>query len=431
MAIFGGLRKWFGVAAVGVFATGLVAQPPAGDPIAAARAHERIADQKLGRDIANAIKDADAAAKNNPAKAAQILRAAQSNIDLATSISGEARKLNTSVVQAKLNNLEGRGPVVAAKPAPESPAARANRQATFDKYDAEIKAIRDGIAMIQRYHDAGQYQQAQGAVAVLAKQYPDSAAVLALQQKDSISNNVAEAKVLTQMFGERYVKAMNAAQASAIPASGDIEFPKNWTELTARRAKNTAQLTEKEKTLISSLDKPLTVNFSGQPLEEVLQRMSNAMDQNLFLDTKSLTDLGLDLKKPLTLDAKGVPARIVLRQLLAGQGLTFVVKDEIIQIVTVEKAREMLVTRVYYLGDIVKGIGTFGGLAWGPYIDHEQTKANVKTIMDAITSSIDPLSWRGASGPGSITFDYLSMSLIVRASTEVHATLGAKLGAGR
>jgi hypothetical protein len=430
MAIFGGLHKLLGVAAVGVFATGLVAQqPPGSDPIAAARAQQKINDQKLGVTVAEALKSAELAAKNNPAKAAQILKAAQTEIDLAVGISGEARKLNTSVVQARLNGTDNRAPAV--KPEADS-VAKARRKTELDKYDAEIKAVRDGLKMIERYHEAGQYREAQGAVAMLAKQYPDNAAVLALQQKDTVTNNVAEARALTQLGGERYLQAMNAVQRSAIPANGDIEFPDKakWAELTAKRVKNN-QLTEKEKSVISALDKPMNATFNGQPLEEVLQRMSNMMDQNLFLDTKSLTDLGLDLKKPLTLDAKGVPARIVLRQLLAGQGLTFVVKDEIIQIVTVEKAREMLVTRVYYLGDIVKGIGTFGGLAWGPYIDQEQTRLNVKTIMDAITSSIDPLSWRGASGPGSITFDYLSMSLIVRASTEVHATLGAKIGAGR
>ena len=91
----------------------------------------------------------------------------------------------------------------------------------------------------------------------------------------------------------------------------------------------------------------------------------------------------------------------------------------------------MLVTRVYYLGDVVQGIGPFGGLNWGPYIDHQQTQQNVKTIVDAIKGGIDPLSWSDKSGPGSITFDFLSMSLIVRASTEVHATLGAKIGGGR
>ena len=284
--------------------------------------------------------------------------------------------------------------------------------------------------MIEQYQSAKKFAEAQGMVALLSKQYPNNAAVLALQQKDSFANNIAESKLLTDMHAERYTIAMRSVASSNMPAINDIEFPKDFKERTKNRNKG-VELTAKEKTLLAALDKPMTASFNGQPLEEVLQRMSNLMDQNLFLDTKSLTDLGLDLKKPLTLDAKGVPARIVLRQLLAAQGLTFVVKDEIVQIVTVEKAREMLVTRVYYLGDVVQGIGPFGGLNWGPYIDHQQTQQNVKTIVDAIKGGIDPLSWSDKSGPGSITFDFLSMSLIVRASTEVHATLGAKIGGGR
>src|SRR6476620_1690104 len=109
------------------------------------------------------------------------------------------------------------------------------------------------------------------------------------------------------------------------------------------------------------------------------------MDQPLFIDERSLADLGTDLKKPVSIQGRGVSARTVLRQALAAQGLTFVVKDETIQVVTVEKARGMLVTRVYYLGDVVQGVGPFGGsLTWGPYLDYQQTMANVGVVIDAI-----------------------------------------------
>jgi hypothetical protein len=80
---------------------------------------------------------------------------------------------------------------------------------------------------------------------------------------------------------------------------------------------------------------------------------------------------------------------------------------------------------------VVQGVGPLPGGAptWGPFIDYQQTMANVERIMGAIQASIDPLSWREkGGGPGSITFHYPSMSLIVRASTEVHASLGSKLG---
>lgn len=431
MATFGGMRHWIGVAAVGLFASALVAQPP-GDPLTEARARQKIADQKLTISVNESIADADLVARTNPAKAAQILRAAQSNVDLAVGISGDARKKMTTLLQAKLNGQQGR-PDAAVRPDPDTPAAKANRKAAIEKYDAELKTVREGIAKIERYQDARQFAEAQGTIAQLAKQFPNNTAVLALQQKDSFSNNVTEAKMHSQLHAERYNAAMAAVDKSNLPAVNDIEFmdKAKWAALTARRAKGGLQLTEKEKTLLSALDKPMNASFSGQPLEEVLQRMSTLMDQNLFLDTKSLTDLGLDLKKPLTLDAKGVPARIVLRQALGTLGLTFVVKDEVVQIVTVEKAREMLVTRVYYLGDVVRGIGTFGGLEWGPYVEQLQMQQNVKAIVDAVKGGIDPLSWSDKGGPGSITFDFLSMSLIVRASTEVHASLGSKIGGGR
>jgi hypothetical protein len=109
-----------------------------------------------------------------------------------------------------------------------------------------------------------------------------------------------------------------------------------------------------------------------------------------------------------------------------------VVKDEAIQVVTVEKARDMLVTRVYYLGDLVQSTGPFGGAPqWGTFLDFQQTMANVDTIVKSITASIDPLSWKERGGPGTVTFHYPSMSIIVRASAEVHASLGSKMGAGR
>ncbi len=80
----------------------------------------------------------------------------------------------------------------------------------------------------------------------------------------------------------------------------------------------------------------------------------------------------------------------------------------------------------------MQGVGPFGGaLQWGPFVDFQQTMSNVETIMKAITTSIDPLSWREKGGPASITFNFPSMSIIVRASAEVHATIGSKMGGGR
>jgi len=423
---------------VGILGTAALAQPPfparpaaPNDLIDAAKARQLIADQKAEAEVVAAVREADRLARTNPARAAQVLRAAQSGIDLSAAIGGETRKTLTTILQAKTAAVEGRPlPNPGPKPDPAGPAAKANQKAVFDGYIAEVKEVREGVDGVKKYQDLNRYAEADRLVAALTAKYPNNPAVIGLATKEGFGKNFADTQAMSKLQGERMLLAQNDVIRSAIPAKGDVEFPADWKERTKRRTAGEVQLTAKEKALLEALDKPVTLSFNGRPFDEALQDLSNLMDQPLFLDGKSLSDLGVDIKKPVSVDSKGLSARTVLRQIAQSQGLTFVVKGETIQVVTVEKARDMLVTRVYYLGDLVQGVGPFGGaaLTWGPLVDYQQTMANVKLIVDSIQSSVDPLSWRDKGGAGTVTFHFPSMSLIVRASSEVHASLGSKLG---
>jgi hypothetical protein len=149
-------------------------------------------------------------------------------------------------------------------------------------------------------------------------------------------------------------------------------------------------------------------------------------DVPFYIEKKSIEDLGLDLKRGVSLQGKGLSGRTVLRSILATQGLTFVVKNETIQVVTVERAQSLLTTRVYYIGDILQA-GVFSGPEWGPAINGLQRADNAKFLIDMVTKSIEPLMWRENGGPGTVTYHFPTQSLIVRASTEVHFALGRGL----
>ena len=333
--------------ALGMLGTAALAQPPRRslDPIAEARARQQIADQKAESEVLAAIKDTERLARANPARAVQTLKAAQVNIDLAVSLSGETRKSLTSLLQGKIAQLEGRplaNPGV--KLDPKAAAVKKNRQAEFDSMNAEIKVVNESIQTIAKYKRAGLNAEAEREIARLAKAYPNNPAVLRLQDQDAFSNRVEDSIEYNRQMDKRMLLAMRSVDTSALPPIGDIEFPKDWKEKTKRRSTE-VKLTAHEKKIIEALDKPISVNWNGKMLEEALQELSTQMDQNLFIDKKSLSDLGIDLQKPITLQANTLSTRTVLRQLLAAQGLTFVVKDESIQVVTVEKARDMLVTR--------------------------------------------------------------------------------------
>ncbi len=406
-----------------------IKRPPL-DPLAEARARQSIADQKAEVEVLAAIRDADRQAKINPVKAVQALKSAQVGIiDLSPALSGEARKTLTDLLSRKVAAIEGRplaNPGI--KPDPAAAGVKRDKQAAFDSYVAEVRTVREGIDRAARLKQAGLAKDAEIEIAKLARMYPNNPSVIRLQEQDTFGNRVQESADFARLQSDRITLAMNDVLRSSLPPIGDIEFPKDWKEKTARRMKQ-VELSDQEKKIIEALDKPITVDWNGRPFDEALQDISNTLDQKLFLDKKSVEDLGIDLRKAMTLKANGVSTRTVLRQILAAQGLTFVIKDQVLQVVDVEKAKNMLVTRVYYLGDIVQGVGPFGDATkWGPFLDLQQTMANVDALMGTIRKSIDPLSWKESGGPSSITFHVPSMSIIVRASAEVHASLSSKMG---
>jgi hypothetical protein len=416
---------------VGLMGTLATAQRPPADPLAEARARQAVADQKATIEVMGVIATAERQAKANPGKAVRTLKAAQVIVD-SPILSTDTRKSLLDLISRKIAAVEGRAVADASPSAdPKGAAIKYDRQAAYESAVSELRSVNDGIRKMARYQDAGLTREAERELALLTRNYPNNPSVIMLQQKDSFASNVRAAEEFNDIMSKRVNIALRNVDESAKPAIMDVEFPKDWKEKTERRLTG-IKLSEKEKKIIEALDRPITVNWNNLMLEEALQELSTKMDQNLFIDKKSLSDLGIELNKPTSLQANGVSTRTVLRQILAAQGLTFVVKDEAIQVVTVEKARDMLVTRVYYLGDLVQATGPFGGAPqWGTFLDFQQTMANVDTIVKSITSSIDPLSWKERGGPGTVTFHYPSMSIIVRASAEVHASLSSKMGGGR
>ncbi|AMV28490.1 hypothetical protein VT84_29060 [Gemmata sp. SH-PL17] len=428
--------RWLGAVVTGtnLFAAANAAQPPRPaapppDLTELAKAKQQFAEKEAVSVVGSAWAAAkQEMARSNRPKAIEILKNAKQN--LPASISEATRAWLSNSIDAKVAELEGKPVANPANPGmkldPKSPEVLAAQKVLEEKAVAERKDVVAGLQTVQQADNAGRTAEAQAEIARLTKLYPKNPSVMALGQNGGMKTRLEDAIAIQMELRDRWVKNQESITRSSFPAINDVEFPKNWTEISERRLKNsTIQLTAKEKQIIDALDKPIKVDFRERPLEEALQDLSNMLGQDLLIDKKSVADLELDLKKGATLQANGLSGRTVLRSILAAQGLTFVVKDEAIQIVTVERSRSLLTTRVYYLGDLIQGVGPFGDLQWGPILNAQQTAANADAIVAAIRKSIDPLSWNGEThGPGSITYDYLTKSIVVRASAEVHYSLG-------
>ncbi len=92
-------------------------------------------------------------------------------------------------------------------------------------------------------------------------------------------------------------------------------------------------------------------------------------------------------------------------------------------VTTPARAREYLVTKTYYLGDLVTPVGN----PFFPVGNPLEEAFNVQMLIDTIVTSIDPDSWDVRGGPGTIRYYAPTKSLIVRQSAEVHVSLKASL----
>jgi hypothetical protein len=121
--------------------------------------------------------------------------------------------------------------------------------------------------------------------------------------------------------------------------------------------------------------------------------------------------------------------RTLLQSVLKQYGLAYVIKDQAIQITTQMKARETLVTRTYYLGDLVDTADTLGLAALlFPGIDQAQLAQNASQFIETIQNSIEPDTWKANGGAGTLYFHMPTRTLVVRNNAEVHALLS---GGGR
>lgn len=389
-----------------------------------------LTDQKVDASIREAIADAQKTAKVSLNAATEQLKQAKLVLDTSF-ISTKKREELIKLVDVSIAGLKQQN-----NDPQKIETVKVDRKKIEESYKLELEEINKAISEVAKLQDAGKTQEANTLAANIAKKYPNNPAAFSLAEKGSMVDKLAYSREFSKLQSQRILYTFNDIARSSVPLAGDIEFPKDWKEKSKRRLQ-TEEMSAETQAILKSLETKISTQLQALPFEEAVQSISNSINQPIYLDKKSLEDVpGFDFKKPVNPLAvpNGTPlsARTVLRAMLQSQGLTFVVKENIIQVVTIEKAQTMLATKAYYIGDIVQLSGPFAGVARnGTLLDYQQTEQNVKVMMESIRG-YDPMAWRErAGGPATVTFHYPSMSLIVKAPAEVHAVLGEKLGGGK
>jgi general secretion pathway protein D len=410
----------------GLFAGGAVAQP---DRLLKQQEQlQAVAMQKVETSIKEAVADAQKlTAAGSKARASERLRQALRLLDdpilPAKSVEAWRTQLNDAIKAAEA----GRAPTVTDPTNPHKDAEVARIKGMIE----EDKEIRRGVDTVGSLMKGGDVGQAKKEVEALTKKFPTNPTVLVLPNLIQKTMTIEEVREVHAKQIENIRLALLDLQKSATLAKIDYELPADWKEKTERRK---PQLHPKLKAVLAALRTPIEIDKTNAPLVDVLKSLSEAMKQPIMLDKATMQDAGIDQSTSTTVSpGTTVTARTALRMALANHGLTYVIKDNTIQVVTRDKAAQMMETRVYYIGDLVTPVG--GGFVGvpgrfsAPATDPDQLKKNVDSLIKQIKGSIDPNSWKdgGSDGKGEITYHPASMALIVKASAEVHGLMGNTL----
>ena len=412
------------------------------------RRMERVVAQKLEADVRQALRDAERLLRSDRAKALarlqQALAQVQDDLVLPRQRRESLEHMLKDRIRVTLSETDGTAPT-ATKTLKK--ATGSGQRAQEDGRAAD--KTRESLSAIRKLQSDGKTEAAQREASGLARQHPDEAAAAAAELTTRAADQIDKARRLQTDRERLLASGFRAIDKSATLPKGDVDFPSDWKDRTKGRT-TTVPLTAKERSILQALNSTIAVNFRNSKLEDVIEYLQTYTGQAILLDREGMKDAEVSYETALTLNVKGVTVRTVLRKILADLGLTYVIKDETIQVTSAQRARDMTIVRRYYIGDLLAGMSALGNPAapqggyvnpvivpggiqyFGgvPFVLNPQLQAlhnmeNVKQLIDLIQSSVDPQSWQANGGSGTIAFHAPSMSLVIKQTAEVHAMLGS------
>lgn len=113
-------------------------------------------------------------------------------------------------------------------------------------------------------------------------------------------------------------------------------------------------LTKREEKLEAALRSDTEANFPEIPLTEVMTYFSELHNVPIVIQRKDLENYDISADEPINARLTDISLKNALIQILDPIDLTYVVDQDLIQIMTKDKAANMMKTRVYPVGDLCR-----------------------------------------------------------------------------
>jgi hypothetical protein len=382
-----------------------------------------VAAQKRETEVRSALREAQRIGQADPGQAVENLKKVLVDLADDTVLSPDLQQRLVHLLKERIRAFETQAKRPAQKQ--EAPTSNPRRRAEEQIQVADYEKIRAALDKIRALQRDGQTEEARRQAQELVRSYAGNPVLEAAVKTTAAADLLANHRRDKSDSERRLASASRDISRSATPPLTELEYPEDWQKRIKNRSGMDSSFTEKEKAILRALNTPISVDFKGSRIEEVVEYLSNAIKQPIVLDNAALGEAQIGYDTPITAKLERVALRTVLRKILGELGLAYVIKDQSLQITSAVRAKEMMIVRTYYLGDLLGsgGIGNSFGFPLGNQNNATFVAQQAATIIDSITSTVEPSSWQKNGGSGNITFSAPLMALIVRQSAEVHAIL--------
>ncbi|MCB9949596.1 MAG: hypothetical protein H6824_01290 [Planctomycetaceae bacterium] len=335
---------------------------------------------RLSQQVEQGLNSADEKFKASPDAGISQLETIRGNIKSAADIDPELRenllrRVNDRIQQFHTNK-EKQAALIAQQlvRSAETEAQRALIDYEIDR-DEQLEQMVNRIRalMDDGFHgDFKAFEQAEAGARQIISAYPNSAVGAAEVFTTEAAGQLDKVDRLRQLRADRYLEVLYQVELSHVPYPDEppIRYPaaEVWQALTEMRAKwksvDLHQSNENERRIHEALKDTTSLEFPGNPLEDVVEYISSIHNIPIRLDYAALLAEGIGPDTEVKMVISGISLRSALKLLLEDVGgieLTYVIEDEVMKITTQLKADETLQTRVYPVADLVIPVQPLGG----------------------------------------------------------------------
>lgn len=353
---------------VAALAPVLRAQAPtsatAGDTLNSITRVRSVMRQMVQAEVQSVLRETHEQMSIDPDAAAWALRAEAERIRHAPELDPADRRQLLAGLQAAWREASRRSAVKHASEVHQQQAQQElqDRTQLHNDLRARQRALEKTVAHSNDLALQGEYRAAADAAQSLGRAAPSTiigaaAPLEAQMQADTVAmRDLAERRRRGLMDEYRTQDAQMIVRSDGNPVS----YPSadRWQELSERRRHwrenaSSYRPSEAEAKINRALREKTSVDFRETPLADAIDYLKTRHGIEIVLDGRGMSEAGAGPSTPITRNLNNISLRSVLKLILGDLGMTYVVKDDVLLITSIEAADSMTTVRVYDVGDLV------------------------------------------------------------------------------